>query len=164
MLKLGLRVAAVTLILDQLSKWILIYVVNMPDRPIIELTSNFNLRMVWNRGVSFGMFSADTDTGRYALIAFALVVVTILLFWLIRAKSRLLGWAIGLVVGGAIGNVIDRWFYGAVADFFDLHALGYHFYTFNIADMAITFGVVLLVLESLLTGQDEIRAKAGQKT
>jgi signal peptidase II len=165
MLRVGLRIAIVTLLLDQLSKWVLLFVVKMPDKGLIELTPNLNLRMVWNRGVSFGMFSADSESGRYSLIAFALVVVGLLLIWLVRAKTRLLAWAIGLVVGGAIGNVIDRVFYGAVADFFDVHALGYHFYTFNLADTAISLGVVLLIFEALFASEDVTgKKKATHKT
>jgi signal peptidase II len=139
-------------------------VVKMQDKGLIEVTPNFNFRMVWNRGVSFGMFSADSQSGRYALIAFALVVVSLLLVWLMRAKTRILAWAIGLVVGGAIGNVVDRAFYGAVADFFDLHAMGYHFYTFNLADTAISLGVVLLIFEAIFSPQHLPGNKATQKT
>lgn len=149
MLKLGLRIAALIFILDQASKWLLLNVVDMPGRGIVPLTDFFNLRMVWNRGVSFGMFSADTATGRYALIFFALAVVVFLVVWLARAHNRILAVAIGLVIGGAVGNVLDRAVYGAVADFFDFHAWGYHFYTFNIADAGISLGVVLLIYESI---------------
>ncbi len=164
MLKLGLRIAAITLILDQPSKWILLYVVDMPNRGLVEVTEFFNLRMVWNRGVSFGMFSATTDAGRYALIGFALLVVGVLLVWLFRTHSRLLGTAIGLVIGGAIGNVVDRVFYGAVADFLDFHAFGYHFYTFNVADTAISMGVMLLIFDSLFIPETPPPEKAAQKT
>ncbi len=149
MLKLGLRIAAITFFLDQASKWYLLNVIDMRARGLIEVTDFFNLRMVWNRGVSFGMFSADTPTGRYALILFALVVVGFLVVWLARAHNRLLAVAIGFVIGGAIGNVLDRAVYGAVADFFDFYAWGYHFYTFNVADAGISLGVALLIYESI---------------
>ena len=154
MLFFGGRIAVIIIALDQISKWALLNVVQMPVKQLIELTPFFNLRMVWNRGVSFGMFSAESDAGRYALIAFACLVIVILVGWLIKAKTRLLGWALGLVIGGAIGNVIDRVLYGAVADFFDVHAFGYHFYTFNVADVAISLGVILLIFDTLFTPEE----------
>ena len=154
MLGFGLRIAFVTFLLDFASKWWLLNVVDMPSRQFIEITPFFNLRMVWNAGVSFGMFSAESDAGRYALIAFALIIVGFLVFWLMRVNTRLLGWAIGLVIGGALGNVLDRFLYGAVADFFDFHVLGYHFYTFNVADTAISIGVILLIIDAFLYGDE----------
>ncbi len=157
MLKLGLRIAAITFFIDQASKWYLLNVVDMPAKGLIEVTDFFNLRMVWNRGVSFGMFSADTATGRYALILFALAVVAFLVVWLARAQNRLLGVAIGFVIGGAVANVVDRAIYGAVADFFDLYAWGYHFYTFNFADAGISLGVVLLIYESIFLSGSSAR-------
>ena len=152
MLGLGLRVAVIALFLDQISKWYLLNSFDMPGRQLVEVTNFFNLRMVWNKGVSFGLLSAQTDLGRYVLIGFAMAVVGFLVVWLSRVHNRLLAWSIGLVIGGAVGNVIDRVLYGAVADFFDFHALGYHFYTFNVADMAISLGVALLIYDSLFVG------------
>jgi signal peptidase II len=154
MLSLGLRIAFVTVLLDQFSKWALLNWMQMPVKQFVEVTPFFNLRMVWNNGVSFGMFSAESDLGRYALIGFALIVIGILVVWLKQAQTRLLGWAVGLVIGGAVGNVIDRVMYGAVADFFDFHALGYHFFTFNIADVAISLGVALLIYDTLFMSDD----------
>ncbi len=162
MLRWGLRVAALTFVLDQAVKYVLLYIVDMPSRQLIEVTGFFNLRMAWNKGVSFGMFSADTDTGRYLLIFFALAVVAVLLVWLARVHSRLLALSIGLVIGGAVANVTDRVIHGAVADFFDLHAWGYHFYTFNIADTAISLGVVLLIYESMFL-EDSSGARRGEQ-
>ena len=164
MIKLGLRIAAITLILDQISKWVLLYVVDLRNEGLIEVTPFFNLRSVWNPGVSFGMLPANDEVGRYALIGFALLVVIILVVWLFRTNSRLLGTAIGLVIGGAIGNVVDRVFHGAVYDFLDFHAYGYHFYTFNIADTAISLGVMLLIFESLFVPEPPRPEKAPQKT
>ena len=162
MLKLGLRIAAVTFLIDQASKWFLINVYDMPAKGLVEVTGFFNLRMVWNRGVSFGMFSADTAIGRYALIIFALLVVGFLVAWLARADNRLLGISLGFVIGGALANVVDRAVYGAVADFFDFFAWGYHFYTFNVADAGISLGVMLLIYESIFVSGSSAR-KAGHK-
>lgn len=152
--KIGIRLAFITLILDQFSKWYLLNVVQMEQRGLIEITDFFNLRMVWNKGVSFGMFSADSQVGRYVLIGFALLIIGFLVVWLMRAQSRWLAAGLGLVIGGALGNVIDRFIYGAVADFFDFHALGTHFYAFNVADTAISIGVALLVFDSIFMGEE----------
>jgi len=187
MLRLGLRVAALTLVLDQVAKWLFLYFAVLPHNGLADFLANFDRRevcpptprfdlapieivddlrltMVCNRGVSFGMFSAETETGRIALIAFALLVVGLLLVWLARAKGRLLAWAIGLVVGGAIGNVVDRVSYGAVVDFIDAQIMGYPFWTFNLADTAISLGVVLLIFEALFTPEGASRKKATEKT
>jgi signal peptidase II len=106
-----------------------------------------HLTMVWNQGVSFGLFRGETDWVRWALAAFSLVVAGFLAVWARRVDRPLLGAAIGLIMGGAIGNLIDRVRFGAVADFIDLTAL--HFpWVFNIADSAITIGVILLLIDS----------------
>jgi len=161
MLWFGLRIAAVILVLDQVSKWLILNVVDLPTKQSIEITSFFNLSMVWNRGVSFGLFSAETDTGRYLLAGFAIAITSFLTVWLARAESKILAISLGLVIGGAIGNVIDRLIYGAVADFLDFHALGYHFYTFNVADTAISLGVAFLIFDSLFLDES---GKAPQKS
>ncbi len=160
----GLQIAAITLILDQLSKWILLYEVDLRNVGPIEVTSFLNLSSVWNRGVSFGMLPANNELGRYALISFALLIIAILLIWLFRARSWMLAAAIGLVIGGALGNVVDRLFYGAVYDFLDFHAFGVHFYTFNIADAAISIGVVLLIFDSLFIAETPPPEKTVQDT
>ena len=107
------------------------------------------LTMVWNHGVSFGLLAAHGDLGRWLLVAFALVVVTLLGVWAARANRLLTASSLGLVMGGAIGNnIVDRVRFGAVADFIDVSAL--HFpWVFNIADSAINLGVALLLIEAL---------------
>ena len=141
----GLLIAGLTALADQLSKKLLLAVVLEQGWPI-TVTPFFNFVMVWNRGVSFGMLR-DADA-RYALIGFSLLVIGGLLVWLGRARGKLLPLALGLVIGGAFGNVLDRVIYGAVADFFDAHAFGYHWPAFNVADAAICVGVALLVWHS----------------
>ncbi|WP_430395480.1 signal peptidase II [Ferrovibrio sp.] len=146
---LGLVIAALIVISDQLSKPFLLDL--MEKNPGgIEVTPFFNLVMVWNRGVSFGMFSGAGDERRWILIAAAAAVTVWLLIWLWRGPARLVTVALGLVVGGALGNIGDRLRFGAVADFFDFHAFGWHWPAFNIADCAIVVGVCLLLLDSLL--------------
>ena len=147
-LGIGLGIAAVVLVLDQITKWVILEMVMQPPRTI-EVTGFFNLVMVWNRGVSFGLFANEAEATRWVLIAVALAITAALVVWLRRADRGLLVVAIGLVIGGAVGNVIDRLQYGAVADFLDFHLLGYHWPAFNIADSAISIGVVLILIESL---------------
>jgi len=151
---LGLAVAALVIVLDQASKyWILEYVMQPPR--VVEVTSFFNLVLAWNQGVSFSMFSHDAAFMPYVLSAVALAIVVMLTGWLRTADRRLTALSIGMVIGGAIGNVIDRLLYGAVADFLDFHAFGVHFWIFNVADVGISVGVALLVLDGLLAGQDK---------
>lgn len=147
-LGLGLSIATATLVLDQLSKWwILDVVMNPPQR--IALTPFFNIVLVYNRGVSFGMFRGAPEWMPWLLVLFAVGIAVGLGAWLMRAQDRLLGVALGLVIGGAVGNVIDRLRFGAVVDFLDFHAAGWHFPAFNVADSAITIGVGLLLLDAL---------------
>lgn len=148
---LGWGLAFVTMLLDQLSKWVMLEKVQIHMRPPIEVTSFFNLVMVWNHGISFGMFSEHRLP--YALIAVALVVITVLAFWLRKADDKLTAIGIGLVIGGAFGNIIDRVRFGAVADFLDFHAFGYHWPAFNLADSTIFIGVVVLCIQSIMHPQ-----------
>lgn len=151
--KIGLAVAVAIIVLDQITKvWILEGVMQPPR--LIEVTPFFNLVLAWNRGVSFGMFNTQSDYGAYILIALALVIVAGMAVWLWRSESRWTGVAIGLVIGGAIGNVIDRLLYGAVVDFLDFHAFGYHWPAFNAADSAICVGAGMLILESLFVPRE----------
>lgn len=146
---LGLLLALLILVADQASKAPLLDL--MAQHPGgIEITSFFNLVMVWNRGVSFGLFSDADDSRRWILIAAAAAITLWLLVWLWRGPNRLVALALGLVIGGALGNILDRLRFGAVADFFDFHLFGWHWPAFNIADCAIVVGVGLLLLDSFI--------------
>lgn len=151
----GLLWAAVVLILDQASKaWIVADVMNPPR--IIEVTPFFNLVMVWNRGISFGLFNSGAAWNAYVMPILAGVIAAGLLFILWRSASRLVAIALGLVIGGAVGNIIDRLrFDGGVADFLDFHLGGWHWPAFNVADAAITVGAILFVLESLFVDSEK---------
>ncbi|MDJ0948035.1 MAG: signal peptidase II [Alphaproteobacteria bacterium] len=151
-MRLGLPIAAVLLVIDQLSKWVIVSQVMQPPR-VIEVTGFFNIVMAWNTGVSFGMFASDSPYGRWALVALALAISAGMAVWLLRAETRLQAAALGLVIGGALGNVIDRLRFGAVADFLDFHAGGYHWPAFNAADSAIAVGVALLLYDALFVGR-----------
>ena len=167
-------------VLDQLSKW---YVTEHIVREIVQkpnelplsffewLTSSyerftfmslevwpfFNIVMVWNQGVSFGLLSSDSAITAIALSLLSLAITVIFTIWLFRSTSRFQCIAIALVISGAIGNVIDRVRFGAVIDFLDVHIAGYHWPAFNVADSAISIGVFLLIIHSFFiddTGQE----------
>ncbi|WP_300301822.1 signal peptidase II [Ferrovibrio sp.] len=146
--RLGLIVAALILVADQVSKYLLLDLMQQNPNGIV-LTPFFNLVLVWNTGVSFGLFQEDTPLRSWTLIGVAAAVLVWLLVWLWRAQGWLIGAALGLIIGGAIGNIIDRYRFGAVFDFLDFHAFGWHWPAFNVADSAIVVGVGLLLLDSI---------------
>ncbi len=148
-----LALALGVIIVDQLVKaWIAELILNPPRR--IDLTGFFSLTPVWNRGVSFGLFATDAWVGAWILSGIALLVSAGLTVWLLRVTRVLPRLALGLVIGGAVGNVIDRMTIGAVFDFLDFHVAGWHWPAFNVADAAICIGVGLLMLDSLSNGAD----------
>lgn len=146
-------IALFILIADQISKiWMLDYLLegDITQFNRVEITPFFNLVTVWNRGVSFGLFSNDLDYGPYLLIALSLVIAIGFGVWAFRTHDKTHHIGIALVIGGAIGNVIDRVRFGAVFDFLDVHVLGYHWPAFNIADSAICVGVFILMIYAFL--------------
>lgn len=146
MFKLGLLIAASIFIVDQISK--LYFLDLMQQNPTgITVAPFFNLVMVWNTGVSFGMFSEDSPNRAWTLIAVSFAVTAWLLWWLWRNQSGLVAVSLGMIIGGAMGNVIDRYRFGAVFDFLDFHAFGWHWPAFNVADCAIVVGVLLLLAD-----------------
>lgn len=153
--RVGLLVAVAVLILDQAVKAVFLYGLGwieslnglgLPIKPI-EVTPFLNFVMVWNQGISYGLLQASSDFERWILTIFAIGVIGFLIWWLRGVQDRRLAQAIGLIVGGAVGNVIDRILYGAVADFFHLHAFGYDWYVFNVADTAVVMGVAVMGLD-----------------
>ncbi len=149
MIKTGLPVAAAIIALDQATKFWVVLDIMSPPR-IIEVTSFFNLVMVWNRGASFGLFASQSPWTPVFLGCLAVLISVALGVWMYRATSRWLATALGMVIGGALGNAIDRVLYGAVADFLDFHAYGYHWPAFNVADISISVGVVMLLFDGLI--------------
>jgi signal peptidase II len=148
--------AALVVLLDQISKAWVMGPLNLAERGTIPVLPVFRLTLVMNRGVSFGLLRADQPLGRWLLVAAALGVVVFLIGWVRRTERPLFAAAVGLVVGGALGNnLIDRVRIGQVVDFLDFSGL-YFPWVFNVADSAITLGVMLLLLDSLLP--------AGRKT
>ena len=153
MLRPGLTLAAIILAADQLSKWAVLEALELPRVQHIKLLAagpfGFDLTMVWNRGVTFGMLAGDTGWTQIGLGVMALVIAGFLLRWLHRADNLPTALALGAVIGGAVGNVIDRIRFGAVVDFLDAHAWGWHWYVFNVADAAIVVGVLVLIADAL---------------
>ena len=149
LIRIGLPVAAAIIAFDQATKFWIVLDIMSPPR-IIEVSSFFNIVMVWNRGASFGLFSSMSPWTPVFLCTIAVVISIALAVWMYRASSPWLAIALGMVIGGALGNAIDRVIYGAVADFLDFHAYGYHWPAFNVADMAIFVGVVMLLFDGLI--------------
>lgn len=158
--RFGLIAALATLVLDQASKlWLYLgtdLVMTQPWR----LAPFADFVVVWNRGVSYGLFQQEGGLGRWFLVGISLAAALGLSVWMYRSGSRLLAVALGLIVGGALGNAIDRAAYGAVFDFVHLHAGGWSWYVFNVADAAIVAGVVGLILDSLRPAQRSARTDA----
>lgn len=161
-MRVGLPIAAIILILDQLSKWWIIEKVMRPDGVIetpfysphsVEIFPVLHLVMAWNRGVSFGMFNNDGTWNALILSVLALVISACLIVWMRRADGLWMKISLGLVVGGALGNVIDRIRFGAVADFVFFHVGSFEWPAFNLADSAISVGAILLLAQSLFGAQ-----------
>jgi signal peptidase II len=144
----GVTVAALVVGLDHLAKWVIRTIVMNPPR-VIHVTPFFDLVLNWNRGISFGLFGDLAFDKRWMIVGLAIVITLVLLWWLRTAGRPLLVVAIGLVIGGAVGNIIDRVLFGAVVDFLYFHLGDHYFPAFNVADSAITLGVGLLLIDSL---------------
>ncbi len=149
--RLGAFVGLVTLVLDQLSKLVLLHWVEIEKTQPIVVNEVFDLVLVWNRGISYGLFQQDSAVGRYMLLAVSIAATIGLLVWMLYTDDKWLGFGLGLLAGGAIGNAIDRAAYGAVVDFAHLHWNGWSWYVFNLADAAIVAGVGILLYDSLVT-------------
>jgi signal peptidase II len=153
-LRPGVITALVTLALDQASKLWLLYVFDIGHRGTVKVTPFFDLVLAWNIGISFGWFQNDSQIAQIALMTVKAVAVIALAVWMARSRTLLATVALGLIIGGAIGNAIDRFAYGAVVDFalFHLQIGGntFNWYVFNLADVAIVAGVAALLYDSFL--------------
>ncbi len=149
---LGLVCAALALVLDQGTKLLFLYAFHfIDDGPhLIQVLPFFNLVMVWNPGVSYGLFPARSPAGTALIAVFSMMAVALLGWWLWRAGRRILAAGLGLVIGGAVGNLLDRLIYTRVADFFHFYVRGFDWYVFNIADCAIALGVAALLYDAVL--------------
>jgi signal peptidase II len=151
--RFGLGVALVVCAIDQASKLWLLNAFDLANRGIVRVTPFLDFVLTWNTGISYGLFPQESDLGRYVLLALKAMAVLILWGWLARAELRLTALALGLIIGGALGNAIDRLLYGAVADFVLFHittaSFSFVWYVFNLADAAIVAGVIGLLYEYL---------------
>lgn len=147
---IGYGLAAGVFVLDRLSKWWLLGGFDLAAKSPVEIFPFFNLTLVWNRGISLGLFQMEGEGGRFLLIALTAAITALVAAWLWRAEKLHLALALGLVMGGAVGNIWDRLQYGAVADFLHFHLGSLSFYIFNLADAAITVGVAILIFDALL--------------
>jgi len=150
----GLGAAILACLLDQASKHWLLNVYGLAGKGAVKVAPFVDLALTWNTGISYGWFQQESPLGQAALLAFKAAAVALLWIWLARASSRLSALSLGLIIGGAVGNAIDRLTYGAVADFVLLHAetatWRFNWYVFNLADVAIVAGVIGLLYESLV--------------
>ena len=148
----GLAVAAIACLLDQASKLYLLFVVDLANNPL-RLGPFFDFVLTRNTGISYGLFQTEGAFGQWLLLGFKALAVLLLWLWLARAQSRLSALALGLIIGGAVGNAIDRLAYGWVADFVFFHISNgnwrFNWYVFNLADVAIVAGVIGLLYESV---------------
>jgi signal peptidase II len=153
---LGLAAAAITCLIDQASKFWLLLDFDLASRTPVALTPFLDLVLTWNTGISYGLFPQEGPVGQWALLGFKIAAVIFLWVWLARAPSRLTAAALGLIIGGAIGNAVDRLHWPGVMDFMLFHietaAWSFRWYVFNLADVAIVAGVLGLLYESLWRG------------
>jgi signal peptidase II len=154
-LRFGLAVALATLIADQAHKWWMLAVYRIQERGRVTLTPFLDLVYVKNLGISYGLLPQQGDLAQWLLSGFALLSALALTWWLAKGTGgRLWALSVGLIIGGALGNAIDRLHLGGVADFFSLHAFGFYWYVFNIADVAIVAGVIGLLYDSIWTSRN----------
>jgi signal peptidase II len=153
---LGLALLLPVLIIDQAHKWWMLNVYDIPVRAPVQVTPFFELVFVKNTGISYGLLAQDGHGGQWALAGFAALTSLALWIWLVRgAIHPLTAASLGLIIGGALGNALDRLVLGGVADFFHFHAYGWSWYVFNLADVAIVAGVVGLLYDSLRPNRND---------
>jgi signal peptidase II len=150
----GIIAAIATLIIDQASKLWLLFVFEIGHRGAVRVTPFFDLVLTWNVGISFGWFQSDSPAAQIALMVIKAVAVVVLAIWMARSRTPLATVALGLIIGGAVGNAIDRFAYGAVVDFALFHIQigekALNWYVFNLADVAIVAGVAALLYDSFV--------------
>lgn len=154
MKRLAYGLAAVVFLLDQLVKHWIVNIVQLEEKITIPVLPFFSLTWVENRGVSMGMLTADTEVGRWLLVGLTALIATVVAVWIRRERLWPESVALGLILGGALGNIVDRVRFGYVVDFVHLHWGPWSFYVFNIADAAITIGVIILLFRALIGRSD----------
>ncbi len=154
MMRIGLLMRSLVIIFDHLTKWLIRDIV-LDGAWHIKIFNFFNLVEVWNRGVRFGLFASDSPWTPILLSTLAIGISIVLLIWLRKAQTLLLSIGLGIVIGGAIGNVIDRILWGSVFDFLDFHIAGYHWPAFIVAESAIMIGVGLISIDGFIAKAPE---------
>ncbi len=154
MTRAAYALAAIVLLIDQFVKWWIIEIVELQSRVSVPVLPFLSLTWVENRGVSMGMLQADGDLGRWVLVGLTGLIAAVVAIWIRRERHWPEALALGLVLGGAMGNIIDRIRFGYVVDFVHLHAGQWSFYVFNVADAAISVGVVILLLRAVMGGSE----------
>lgn len=157
----GFIIAAAVFVIDQLTKWLMIGPLNLRDVQQIYVLPIFNLTWTENYGISLGYFNASTDTGRWMLVAVTSAIAIGVAYWIGRERLRGDQAALALILGGALGNILDRIRFGYVVDFADLHFGGFRpFLVFNVADAAISIGVVILLVRAFLMRNEQAKESA----
>jgi signal peptidase II len=155
--RIGLLTALLTGLIDQISKLWLLFGLDLENRGVVPLLPTIDLVLTWNTGISYGLLQQNTALGRWLLLGFKFLAVGFLWVWLARAESRRMAIALGLIIGGALGNAVDVIAYGAVADFVFFHfafaSWEFRWYVFNLADAAIVAGVIGLLYDSVFSGR-----------
>ncbi|BBE72291.1 signal peptidase II [Oharaeibacter diazotrophicus] len=152
---LALAVTVAALVVDQASKLWILKGTDLADGGAIGLLPVLDLVLVWNRGISYGLFQQDDPVGRWGLVGFTVLAAVVLSVWMLRTNRRLVAASLALIVGGAIGNLIDRVAYGAVVDFVYFHVGSFSWYVFNLADVWIVAGVAGLLYDSFRPGHTD---------
>jgi signal peptidase II len=147
--RLGLAIAIAILLADQFSKFFVLHGLELGFDDRLAVAPFIDIVLTFNRGISYGLFQQDGEFGRWLLVCLKVAAAGLFIFWLMRSDSRLVAASLGLLIGGAIGNAIDRMVYGAVVDFVSLHAFGWRWYVFNVADTAIVAGVLGLLYDAV---------------
>ncbi|NBN64473.1 signal peptidase II [Microvirga tunisiensis] len=155
--------AGLIFLADQASKLWLLFVYDLPSRGVVDVLPFLQLVTVWNRGISYGLLQQETDLGRWALAIFTVAAAIGLWVWSVRGATRLAAVCFGLLIGGALGNGVDRFAYGAVYDFLHLHWGDFSWYVFNVADAAIVAGVLGLLYDGFAGGPNNA-SKSGSKS
>lgn len=144
----GLGMLFLIFLLDQISKYCILNIVNLPQKGSIPVIPFFNFTMVWNRAITFGMLGQFGSWGSVIFSVSAFVIAASLFIWMIRARKIRVIMSLGAIVGGALGNILDRLRFGAVVDFIHFHVAGWSWYVFNVADSAIVCGVIILLMDA----------------
>lgn len=166
-MRIGLFVAFIAVVIDQITKWWFMEVFLKPPINFVSIMPCLNIVKTWNKGISFSMFASDSEMGRWALVSLSVAIVIWLLFWLRKEENKRIMVALGFIIGGAIGNLIDRIRIGAVADFINVYYDTYHWPAFNGADSFIFIGAAIILISSFICDKNikgENEDKNAQKT